>query len=225
MTLRALAAAAAMVGPASAWAVAVPIDDINGGATPVATQWAATEAGWLYTPTGSYVLQQVQTRFGTSDGRQVDLEVWDEAPAEGGQRLRNASAMVDVSGLATWSLADMDLQAAEDYFIGFRRLSGLGVNFTRDLGATHLGGYWFGRDGLGTYGTAVVSATISGAQPILAFAGVNTVPAPSIALLVVPGLALLLAGSATPRRRCRSPRPMLTAPGTPMHASGLVSPP
>ena len=200
MMIRTLAAAAALVVATGAGAAALPIDDINGAATPAATQWVATEAGWLYTPTGAYLLQQVQTRFGTSDGRQVDLEIWDEAPLQGGNRLRTASATLDASGLASWSLADLDLQAGEDYFVGIRNLSGLGVNFTRDAGATHLGGYWFGRDGLGTFDVAVVSSTISGAQPILAFAGSQPVPAPMTALLVIPGLALLAGRRHRPRR-------------------------
>lgn len=190
---RACFVVATVIACGSVVALPTQVDSINGAASPVAgTAWSAAEAGWLYSPTESYSLSEVKTRFASIDSRTVVLEIWDGAPLHGGHLLRSASTSLTGEPFETWSFADLDLQTGEDYFVGFRNISGLGVNFTRDAGATNLGRYYFSFDNTGAYEREVVSSTISGAQPILRFAGTRAVPEPASSFLTALALALML---------------------------------
>ncbi|MBL8422795.1 MAG: hypothetical protein JNK06_04730 [Candidatus Accumulibacter phosphatis] len=184
--------AAMIVACGTVAAAPTPVDSINGGASPAATTWSAAEAGWLYSPTESYSLSEVQTRFASTDGRTVAMEIWDQAPVNGGHLLRAASTSLTGEPFATWSFAALDLRAGEDYFFGFRNISGLDVNFTRDAGATNLGRYYFSFTDAGEYEREVVSSTISGAQPILRFSGTRAIPEPASSALAALALSLLL---------------------------------
>jgi hypothetical protein len=107
---------------------------------------------WVYTPPTSYQLTGINTKFGvgasddpTTEGRVVTLEVYDEHPFHGGGTLlRSVNFSVAEMAFSGGSFAALSLQSGEDYYIGFRNVTNLGVNWTGDAGATFLAQFWAG---------------------------------------------------------------------------------
>ena len=57
------------------------IVSINGMDNPdLAASWNVPDVGWLYTPTFSYTISSIGTKFGSSDGRIVNAEIFSGAP-------------------------------------------------------------------------------------------------------------------------------------------------
>ena len=73
------------------------IVSINGMDNPdLAASWNVPEVGWLYTPTFSYTISSIVTKFGSSDGRIVNAEIFSGAP--GALVLLGAGGLIPVAG-------------------------------------------------------------------------------------------------------------------------------
>ncbi len=137
-----------------------PMVSFNEFATLTNKAFGASSIGWYFTPTSSFFLTSVSTRFnGTvaADNRDVTVELWSDRQAVGGSLLRSATF---ASGSATDQFGGgifdaFLLEAGTTYFIGFRNVAGLGRNSTEDLGSSSTGYLYHssGDPSLGTYAT------------------------------------------------------------------------
>jgi hypothetical protein len=171
--------------PANALSI---VDSVNADKSPaIGTTWNANEVGWSYTPTFSYNLSGINTKFGAGFGagsKTVTVEVYDEAPTTGGTLLRSASFTSLANAFSGGTFAALNLLAGEDYFIGFRNVDGLGVNFTQDAGSTALAPLRYGFGNNGSYPSSYDFEPHT--QAILQFVGETPTAVPTPALL--PGL-------------------------------------
>ncbi len=186
--------ALSLAGGGQAQAGLIVADSINQNASPSGATWAATEVGWFYTPTLSYNLVGVQTKFGSADSRTVTVEVYDAFPGSGGTLLRSAGFTPEANAFAGGEFAPLSLTAGDTYFVGFRNVGGLSVNVTSDPGATNLpGGLRYSFDNNGSYNLGPETAFT--AQPILQFeTGTAPIPTPeptSLTLVAVGVVAQL----------------------------------
>ncbi|MBW4578090.1 MAG: PTPA-CTERM sorting domain-containing protein [Tildeniella nuda ZEHNDER 1965/U140] len=168
--------------PANALSI---VDSVNADKSPAErVSWGASEVGWSYTPTFSYDLSGINTKFGARSvgSKTVTVEVYDKAPTTGGTLLRSASFTSLANAFSGGTFTALSLLAGEDYFIGFRDVDGLDVNVTQDAGVVSLP-YRFGSSG--SYETAF-SGSFFVTQPILQFVGEVPTAIPTPALL--PGL-------------------------------------
>lgn len=189
----------AMTAPANASTV---IDSVNQTADYAAgTSWGANNVGWFYTPTSSYQLTGLATRFRTSDGRTVTASFYSGAP---GSLFLLGSGTLTASTAFSNALfaAPVSLTSGTQYFFAFSNVSGLGVNVTRDAGATNLAGglrFDFGA-APGAFGSGPETGFT--AQPIVQFLGTpSAVPEPSTWLMLILGLAGIGASMRNARRR------------------------
>jgi len=113
------------------------MDGVNDFATPYAyDEYFATEVGWYYTPSSSYVLTGVETQFYDTVGGECTLEIFKNGPPPvGGSVLLGSAAFTTTTTYSpTWSggtfLAPVALTSGTTYFVGFRNVSGFGVNYT-----------------------------------------------------------------------------------------------
>lgn len=198
------------------------VDSINGSATPVAYApgapsaftWSATQAGWFYTPSVTYDLQEIETKFGVTDNRLVTVEIYHASrdgngallsPTAGDAPLRSALFAPQTNAFAGGAFAPLTLTANQAYFIGFKNVRGLGMNVTDAPDATGLaGGLRFGMSSQAGYLPWPVSGFLS--QPILQFLAdvpdAAAVPEPSSLALFGIGACALLGGAS--RRRPRT---------------------
>ena len=73
------------------------IVSINGADNPdLAASWNVPEVGWLFTPTFSFTISSIGTKFGSSDGRIVNAEIFSGAP--GALVLLGAGGLIPVAG-------------------------------------------------------------------------------------------------------------------------------
>lgn len=199
------------------WIIA---DSINASATPAfydpgspfTMTWNASQVGWFYTPSTSYDLWEVLTKFGVADHRLVTVDVYQAShgangsllsPSAGAVPLRSAQFVPQTDTLAGGIFAPLTLTANNTYFIGFENVSGLGLNVTADSGATSLaGGLRFGFSG-GGYLPASVGGFLS--QPILQFQydppDAPATPEPASIVLFGIGSCVLVSSAAWRRRR------------------------
>lgn len=217
LRLAAAACAAALFTVATAeegragWIIS---DSINEGATPAfyspagGLAWGPTTAdvGWFYTPSQSYDLWQIATKFAWADGRNVTVDVYNGSlglpPAPGDSPLRSAVFTPQSDAFAGGIFAPLPLTAGNTYFVEFENVQGLGVNVTNDNGATSLAGAWK----TSTPGSSWQSLSPPTAgfysQPIVQFlTDPATVPEPSSLVLFGIGSCVTLAGAAWRRRR------------------------
>ncbi len=110
----------------------------------------ANEVGWLYTPTSSYALDGINTKFGFANNQTVTVEIYNGAPSSS-TLLRSAIFTALSNQFSGGTFASLSLLAGQSYFIGFRNVGGLGVNFTNDAGATALAPLRYGFSNDGTY--------------------------------------------------------------------------
>ncbi len=185
-----------MTFTSTANATLITIDSINESAIPTATTWNATEVGWFYTPTFSYALSGITTKFGpVLDLRTITLEFYDAFPGSGGIILRSADFTPLSNTFSGPQFSPLNLQAHQTYFFGFRNVGGMFTNVTSDLGATSLAGglrYSFANDGSYALGPEAGFTT----QPIIQFQSLQnpiaTVPDPSTFFIFSAAFALNL---------------------------------
>jgi hypothetical protein len=174
------------------------VDAINEDAAPSTSDWAASEVGWFYTPAFDYVLSGVETKFRSTDGRSVAVQVFQNfVPGVGGTLLRSGFFGPVANAFSGASFADLALLSTEEYFVAFVDTSGIGVNYTAEDDATVLGQVHFSL----TPGEKFSHFQNGDAeQPILRFLGpANTIAEPATLLLL--GLGLVSLGLARVRPR------------------------
>jgi hypothetical protein len=182
--------------------------------------WGSSEVGWLYTPSSSYSLSGIETKFSipnqtTIEDRTVTVVVYQGGtPANGGTFLESFafnSALADNNTLGGGTFATpISLSAGTTYFVGFENVgpaadstgpnsNDLGVNFTADSGATFLSNLYYDSPGSSTCNTGAgfacedTNMDILG-QPILAFltpSPVSTTPLPAALPLFAGGLGAM----------------------------------
>ena len=184
--------------------------DVNPTATLSGKFSKASSIGWYFTPTSTFFLNAIRTRFnpnqGTNVDRSVSIEVWSKTPATGGSLLRSTSFQSNTAlgQFGGGGFAQILLQSGIQYFIGFRNIQGLGRNTTRDLGAWSLGPSYYSLGPVFTndqYEIQTPDRGIENDHPSLELIGtdVSTVPEPMTMTLMATGLAVM--GGATVLRR------------------------
>jgi len=215
VTLSMTAAEQAQAG----WIIA---DSVNESATPAFyapgspfnLTWSASQVGWFYTPSFSYDLWKVTTKFGITDNRLVTEDIFQASrgadgsllsPTLGEAPLRSAAFAPQTDAFAGGQFAPLTLAANQTYFIGFENVNGLGLNVTTDSGATSLpGGLRFGFANGGGYYPWPIGGFLS--QPILQFQfdpppETPAVPEPSTLALFGIGSCIAVSGAAWRRWR------------------------
>ena len=183
-------------------AAVIVVDSINESASPAPYLWSAPEVGWFYTPTFSYDLAGVRTKFGNSvDSRTVTVEVYNAHPESGGTLLRSADFAPLSNAFAGGEFAPLSLVAKTTYFFGFRNVGGsiLNINSTEDFGATNLGVIRFSFVNDGSYSFS--DDTSYTTQPIVQFLGQPSAPpaVPEPSMMVI-GTLFGLGGLVAKRR-------------------------
>lgn len=203
---RSAAAALTLAVAAGAGSAPVRQDGINESASLPTTHWLIDNGGWVYTPAAGYTLNGIDTRFntcwngtcsGAATSQTLTVEIWDERPGSGPANLLRSATFVASNQSSDWVggvFANLDLVAGEDYFIGFKGLTGVGTNVTEDLGATTLNGLWWGGAGSPYQNLYAAQANAALSQPLLRFMGepAARVPEPGSLALVAAALLCLV---------------------------------
>jgi hypothetical protein len=180
---------------------AAVIESVNATSSPnPGSSWAAVDVGWLYTPSISYWLTGVETKFGTVDARTVTVEIYSGAPPQGGTLLRSADFTPSMT-FAGASFEPLLITAGQQFFIGFRNLAGLGSNTTTaNEGMQSLGPTYHDFDGSGSYAVHVPWTTGDVDRPILLLNG-TAVPEPGTCACVAVALTCFAARRRRPSFR------------------------
>lgn len=118
-------------------------DAVNDTLTPSAATWGANSVGWYYTPTTSYVLTGIGTKFGSADGRTVTERIY--AGTIGNLTLLSSGTFTASTTFSTPIFTPISLVAGTQYFVAFDNLKDLGVSITSAAGASNrLGGLYSG---------------------------------------------------------------------------------
>jgi len=122
-----------------------PVFSFNTGYTASSDIWAVPDVGWAFTSPLTTVISGVQTEFYQTDGRTVTLEFYSGIPNQIGSSLLAQALYIPVGGsLFGPSIGNVSLTAGTTYFVGFKGVQGLGVNYTGsgDPGVTDLALYY-----------------------------------------------------------------------------------
>jgi hypothetical protein len=149
------------------------VDAINPTAMPNGGTYNTYDAGWVYTPAFSYILDGIGALFATSDGRMVTAEIFSGTP--GSMTLLGAGGFTPVANsFADAAMAPIFLTAGATYFVALEGIHGLGSNVTvTGTNVESLAAYHDQGDGSFSSGPYVQP----GAGPIFEFSGVP-VPVP-----------------------------------------------
>lgn len=179
----ALAAVAALLAFAVS-AQSPVVDNVNGSGTPPYLGYIPNNAGWVYQPAFSYVLDGIWSTFRNVDGvtvqgpvapRTVTLSVY-EGSASGPLLARTSFAADGFGGNYGGSFTPVLLLAGRKYFIAYDNIYNLGLNITNWMpnqapGTVNLDGWYFG-PGFSTYIPRVVDGVLQVfSAPILRFTG------------------------------------------------------
>ena len=104
-----------------------------------------SSVGWYWTPSSTFFLTSILTKFnsgvGTNVDRPVTVELWSNRPTQGGSLLASAAFQSNLAlgNMGGGVFAPFLVHSGMQYFIGFRNVQGLGVNYTMDKTAPGLG--------------------------------------------------------------------------------------
>ncbi|MHB1327806.1 MAG: PEP-CTERM sorting domain-containing protein [Gemmatimonadales bacterium] len=158
MQLKSLGLALLLTVPVSPVVGQGTMASFNEFATLTNKEFGASSIGWYFTPTSSFFLTSIQTRFNgviASADRTVTAELWSDRAWNGGSLLRS-SQFQSSSALGSFGGGSFDgiwLEAGSTYFVGFRNVEGLGRNSTEDAGSQSSGHLYYslGDPALGNY--------------------------------------------------------------------------
>lgn len=169
--------------------LAADVDSVNGALSPPFLVWGTDKAGWVYTPTRSYLLDGIQSTFrnvgassqnGPIVRRDVMVQVRRGSPS--GELLAQGSFSADASaGALGASFAPVLVVAGQPLFISFSGLSNLGLNIVdwninapapqQPAGTVNLDGWYHGA-AFESYVPQVVNGTLQVfSAPILRLQG------------------------------------------------------
>lgn len=179
-------------------ASAVVVDSVNENVKPYdGITWNAREVGWFYTPTFSYDLIGINTKFSIANGWSVTEAVYTAPPSDGGTLLRDADFTPISNTFSGGTFEPIHLDAGTQYFFGFIDVQNLGVNVTYETGHTMLlPGTRYGFTGSLPHAKFDLNEGVSlHAQPILQFLSdkpiPSDVPEPGTAVTFLSGLLAL----------------------------------
>jgi hypothetical protein len=179
----AVATAAAVVTAAAASPV---IDNVNGNGFPPYLAFTPNNAGWVYQPTFSYVLDGIYSTFRNIDGvstqgpvapRTVTLSVYD-TNAQGALLARTTFYADGFGGNWGGNFPPVLLVAGHKYFIAYDNIYNIGLNITnwipaQDPGTVNLQGWYTGTN-FSTYIPQVDNGVLQVfSAPILRFTGTS----------------------------------------------------
>jgi hypothetical protein len=176
------------------------VDSRNQSSAPFPAQWSSntSDVGWTYSPSFSYLLTGIFTEFatfGTGIHQNVTAELYDSDPLGGSASVLASATFTATEGsFVGASIAPIPLTGGHEYFVAFRNVAGLGVDYTTDPSATHERRFGYSA-GTGTFANSAAPDD----APILQFQG-QIAPLPPIALA---GVAIL-ASFAVIRSRARA---------------------
>jgi len=191
------------------------VASVNASRAPAGEFWSAASVGWFYTPTTSFLLQSVNTKFFATGGtdRNVTVELLTAPRSDGGTLLAsgefNTLLARGVFGGVTFA-SPINVVANTQYFIGFRNMAPLGAgdfdlvpesellraNYTDVVGADFFSALRFGFENDGQYELEFDEG--SNTRPILQFIrqdATTVIPEPSTVWMLVAGLTGVLAVS------------------------------
>jgi hypothetical protein len=179
------------------------VDSVNGTATPDNIDtWNVDDVAWLYTPTQTFDVVDLGTKFGTSSSSPVTVEIYQGStlPLSLGTlgTIVGAGSLTPVANtmeFASLNLgAGVTLDAGVQYLIAFLGVQGLGENIVEGSGATSLGNFYFLNNSCDVVEGGSTSPTDPHSQPIFEFEtnGPDPVPEPSTWALLIGSLAGLV---------------------------------
>jgi len=187
-------------------------DGINDSFTPwQGAEWGIRDVGWLYTPTVSYDLEKIETKYGSDPGNSasptITLQFYDALPSQGGQLLVSDDFIRTTNTFSGITFSPILLSAGHTYFVGFHGVFNEPVNVTDDPQSEKLPTFYFDTDGSASYSIEANAGNSQGVdfpfRPILLFNGprVNETPEPGILAFVVGvGMAFITVFRSTSRR-------------------------
>lgn len=195
-------------------------DRVNPDASPAFSNntyvhWGSRDAGWYYTPSVTYDLDGIYSRFLQAPdapvaSKTVTVQIRSERPLNGGTVLRQAAFTVNLAagGDLGGTFAPLRLTAGTKYFVDFLDVQDVGINvatWANDLGGnpqpaggatTSLGPFYRNFDPSTDFSTVspeyaqVAGVNIAGGAPILFFTG-TAVPEPAVIGPLMAGAAML----------------------------------
>lgn len=176
------------------------------------TYGRVSSVGWYWTPTTSFFLSAIHTKFNSTVGANVDrtvsVELWSNRPAVGGSLLASANFQSNqaLGTLGGGAFAPFLVQAGMQYFIGFRNVQGLGVNYTNDPLALAMGPLYYSNGPVYTDDKYNLGSDPT-RKPVLEIIGRNAaitpVPEPATMGLLAIGLVALGGAQVLRRRKMR----------------------
>lgn len=177
--------------------------EYNANLSPANTAFPSNlnEVGWFFTPTTTFDVSGVNTRFSSTDGRTVTASIFATALGLPVTAAPLASGTFTAgTSLAGTMFAPVTLLAGVQYFAAFANVANLGVNFTNAPGAVAVSPARFTLTGDSVRFSNELNTSPEN-QPILQFLtpAPAAVPEPSTSALLA--LCALFGGGAAWRRR------------------------
>lgn len=159
------------------------IESFNEGLEPnYGAPWYAREVGWLYSPSSSYTLTEITTRFAYEGSRTITLAVYSAPPLDGGVLLRSANFTPLANAYSGSEIDPLEVKKGSSYFVAFINVRDVGVNVTYEPNQQTLGpGLYYGFTGSLEKAIFDTGPQVSvHGQPIIRFVGKEAeVPEPT----------------------------------------------